>query len=119
MARDLDLGVRVVPAPTVREPDGLAMSSRNRYLSPAERETALVLHRAMTAAAAAIRDGQSIKPALEKARATIVAAGFALDYLEVRNAASLAPVSGLAEGPLRMLVAAKIGATRLIDNIAV
>ncbi len=119
MARDLDLGVRVVPAPTVREPDGLAMSSRNRYLSTAERETALVLHRAMTEAAAAIRDGQSIKPALEKARAMIVAAGFALDYLEVRNAASLAPVSGLAEGPLRMLVAAKIGATRLIDNIAV
>jgi pantoate--beta-alanine ligase len=119
MARDLDLGVTIVPAATIREPDGLAMSSRNRYLSPEQRETALVLHRAMTSAAQRIRAGTRIETALLVARTMIASAGFALDYLEVRHAATLAPVTGADAGPLRMLVAAKIGATRLIDNIAV
>jgi pantoate--beta-alanine ligase len=119
MARDLDLGVTVIGAPTVRETDGLAMSSRNRYLAPAEREAARVLHRAMTAAAGAIRAGMGLDSALAPAHAAITAAGFAIDYLEVRHAATLAPAMASREGPLRMLVAARIGATRLIDNIAV
>lgn len=119
MARDLDLGVEVIGAETVREADGLAMSSRNRYLTPAERETALTLHRQMTSAASRIREGAAIEAALEPARRAIAAAGFAVDYLEVRNAESLAPVAAADGRPLRMLAAATIGATRLIDNIAV
>ena len=119
MARDLDLGVEVIGAETVRETDGLAMSSRNRYLTPAERETALTLHREMTGAAARIRAGRAIEAALEPARRAIAAAGFAIDYLEVRDAEGLAPVAAADGRPLRMLAAATIGATRLIDNIAV
>lgn len=119
MARDLDLGVEVIGAETVREADGLAMSSRNRYLSPAERGTALILHREMTGAAERIRAGSPIKDALEPARRAIAASGFAIDYLEVRDAASLAPVEAADGRPLRMLAAATLGATRLIDNIAV
>jgi pantoate--beta-alanine ligase len=119
MARDLDLGVTVIGAPTVRETDGLAMSSRNRYLAPAEREAARVLHREMTAAAGAIRAGIGLDSALAPAYAAITAAGFAIDYLEVRHAATLGPAMASREEPLRMLVAARIGATRLIDNIAV
>jgi pantoate--beta-alanine ligase len=119
MASDLDLDVKVIGCATIREPDGLAMSSRNRYLAPRDRETALTLYREMTAAAARIRGGTPIETALEPARAAITAAGFALDYLEVREAASLMPVSTRPFGPLRMLVAARIGATRLIDNIGI
>ena len=119
MARDLDLGVKVIGMQTVREPDGLAMSSRNRFLAPAERETALVLHRQMQAAATAIRAGTGPEAALSAARSAIVAAGFALDYLELRDAATLAPVSAMSGTPMRLLVAARIGATRLIDNIGV
>jgi pantoate--beta-alanine ligase len=119
MSRDLDLGVAIIPAATVREPDGLAMSSRNRYLSPAERDAAGVLHRAMTAARARIIAGEGPARPLEEARAAIIGAGFALDYLELRHAATLAPADMAGDQPLRLLVAAKIGATRLIDNIAV
>ncbi len=125
MARDLDLGVRVIGVPTVREPDGLAMSSRNRFLTPAERQTALVLHRQMQGTAIAIRAGSGPESALATARSAIIAAGFTLDYLELRDAGTLAPVdttsgfASLATRPLRLLVAASIGTTRLIDNIGV
>lgn len=119
MARDLDLGVKIIGVPTVRESDGLAMSSRNRFLSASERGTALVLHRAMSAAARDIRAGKPEARAVGEARAAIVNAGFALDYLELRDAATLAPVTAITAKPLRLLVAAKIGDTRLIDNIAV
>ena len=125
MARDLDLGVRIIGVPTVREPDGLAMSSRNRFLTPAERQTALVLHRQMQGAATAIRAGTEPETALSAARLAIAEAGFALDYLELRDAGTLAPVNtkagfaSLATRPLRLLVAASIGTTRLIDNIGV
>jgi pantoate--beta-alanine ligase len=119
MARDLDLGVRVIGIPTVREADGLAMSSRNRFLSAAEREAALVLHREMSLAGASIRAGKPFGTALQGARNAIAKAGFALDYLELRDAATLAPIETVGPSPLRLLVAAKIGATRLIDNIAV
>ncbi|MFT3953074.1 MAG: pantoate--beta-alanine ligase [Piscinibacter sp.] len=117
MAADLDLGVEVIGAPTLRDPDGLAMSSRNVYLSAVERALAPRLHQIMQEAAAAIRAGRPAEAALADARAAIAAAGFGLDHLELRDAASL----GAAEPgkPMRMLVAAKLGATRLIDNIAV
>ncbi|WP_448952749.1 pantoate--beta-alanine ligase [Labrys neptuniae] len=119
MARDLDLPIEVIGVPTVRESDGLAMSSRNRYLSPDERAKAPLLHRTLAQIAAALLGGTDVRSALSQGRHAIAAAGFALDYLEARHAISLAPVSGLAEGPVRLLVAARLGTTRLIDNIAV
>jgi pantoate--beta-alanine ligase len=119
MARDLDLGVKVIGSRTVRERDGLAMSSRNVYLSPEERQTATVLYRAMKDSAGRIRAGETIAPAMARGAETITAAGLALDYFEARHAETLAQVASRDDGPLRILVAAKIGATRLIDNIAV
>lgn len=119
MAADLDLGVKIVPMPTFREADGLAMSSRNRYLAPAERALAPVLHRIMQAAASDIRAGAAIPARMATAQKAVMAAGFELEYLEVRQANTLAQISNLAEGPLRMLVAARLGTTRLIDNIPV
>ena len=119
LARDLDLATRIVGVPTVREPDGLALSSRNVYLSPAERAAAPVLHRVLADCAKKIMAGQSIAAAMTAGRATIAQAGFAVDYLEARHADTLKPAASLAEGPLRLLVAARIGKTRLIDNIAV
>lgn len=127
MARDLDLGVRVIGARTMRERDGLAMSSRNVYLSDPERRTAPVLHRALKEVSARLRAGGRIPAAVAAGTEMITAAGFALDYLEVRHAETLAPVAsskGGAKGdgkdePKRILVAAKLGTTRLIDNIAV
>ncbi|MBV9555982.1 MAG: pantoate--beta-alanine ligase [Pseudolabrys sp.] len=119
MAADLDLGVKVVGVPTVREKDGLALSSRNVYLSPLERASAPILHSTLQACAANIKKDVSIAHALTHGRHTIEKAGFALDYLEARNAETLAPVSSPKDGPLRLLVAARIGKTRLIDNIAV
>ena len=118
MARDLNLPVEILGAPTMREADGLAMSSRNVYLSPAERQAAPALNRAMRAAAAAIRSGTAIATALDQARAAIAAAGFVIDYLEVRDAGSLAPVEKPEASALRMLAAARLGKTRLIDNIS-
>lgn len=118
-ARDLDLGVKVVGAKTVRERDGLAMSSRNVYLSAQERKVATTLYRAMKQAAAGIRAGEDIAAAIAAGAEMIRSAGFALDYLEARHAETLAPIGSLKEGPTRMLVAAKLGTTRLIDNIAV
>ena len=119
MARDLDLGVRVIGSKTVRERDGLAMSSRNVYLSADERQVAPTLHKAMKESAARIRAGERIAAALAVGEEMIRNAGFALDYLEARHAETLAPVGSLKEGPIRMLVAARLGTTRLIDNIAV
>jgi pantoate--beta-alanine ligase len=119
MAKDLDLPLRVVGIPTVREKDGLAMSSRNAYLSAAERAVAPTLHRVLTASAARINKGDPIEPVLDDGRAEIAAAGFALDYLEARHAVTLTPVAACQDGPIRLLVAAKIGKTRLIDNLGV
>jgi pantoate--beta-alanine ligase len=119
MARDLDLGVKVIGAPTVREHDGLAMSSRNVYLSPEERQVAPTLHHTMKECARRIRAGEDIEPAMAGGADVIRAAGFTLDYLEIRNAENLAPVTSKKDGPLRILVAARLGTTRLIDNIAV
>src|SRR6266446_4404511 len=119
MARDLDLGVRVIGSKTVRERDGLAMSSRNVYLSAEERRLASELHRAMKQSAARLKAGEEIVPAMAAGAEIIAATGFALDYFEVRHAETLAPVASMDEGPLRILVAARLGKTRLIDNIAV
>jgi pantoate--beta-alanine ligase len=119
MAADLDLPLKVIGCPTVREPDGLAMSSRNVYLTPAERETSLVLIRTLRDTSAALRAGTPPAQAMDTGSARIAAAGFTLDYLEARDGETLAPVERMDGRPLRLLVAAKIGATRLIDNIAV
>ncbi|MCZ0735398.1 pantoate--beta-alanine ligase [Phreatobacter sp. AB_2022a] len=119
MAVDLDLAVDVRGAPTIREADGLAMSSRNVYLTAADRAKAPHLHAAMQTAAAAIRRGglAAIETALAAGRATIAANGFALDYLECRAADDLG--AARPDTALRLLVAARIGQVRLIDNIAV
>jgi pantoate--beta-alanine ligase len=119
MARDLDLAVRIIGAPTVREPDGLAMSSRNRYLTPDERRQAGFLPQALNAAVADMRRGLPPATAAAQASEALTRAGFIVDYVEVRAAASLAPVTNLSEGPARILAAAKLGQTRLIDNMAV
>jgi pantoate--beta-alanine ligase len=119
MAADLDLGVKVIGSKTVRERDGLAMSSRNVYLSPEERRVAPVLFQAMKDTARRLRGGEDLHTAQGSAVETITAAGFAVDYFETRHAETLASVTSTKEGPLRILVAAKIGTTRLIDNIAV
>jgi pantoate--beta-alanine ligase len=119
MARDLDIPVKVIGCTTMREKDGLALSSRNVYLSPAERQTAPVLHRVLKDSAARIKAGAAIAAVLADGRAAIEQAGFTADYLEARHAETLEPVAGLADGPIRLLVAAKLGRTRLIDNIGV
>lgn len=119
LARDLDLAARIVGARTVREKDGLALSSRNRYLLPSERESAPTLHRVLTDCAKKIEAGDPIDAVLNAGRAAITSAGFALDYLEARHAETLAPVASAKEGRIRLLVAARIGTTRLIDNVAV
>jgi pantoate--beta-alanine ligase len=119
LARDLGLKTRIVGAPTKRERDGLALSSRNAYLSPSERAVAPVLHNVLVDCAKNIAAGAPIGAVLEAGRAAIAEAGFALDYLEARHAESLALASSLDEGPLRLLAAARIGKTRLIDNVAV
>ncbi len=119
MARDLDIPTKIVGAPTVREKDGLAMSSRNAYLSADERQVAPTLHRVLKDCAARIKGGRKLPDALAVGRAQIERAGFAVDYLEARHAGTLAPVASAKDGPLRLLVAAKLGRTRLIDNIAV
>ena len=119
MARDLDLPLRIIGVPTVREKDGLALSSRNAYLSPRERTAAPALHRALSTCAAAIRKGAPLARALDAARKSVRQAGFKLDYLEARNADTLAPVASRRDGPIRLLVAARIGGTRLIDNLQV
>jgi pantoate--beta-alanine ligase len=119
MAKDLDLPVKVIGAPTVREQDGLALSSRNTYLSAAERAVAPALHRVLKTCATRLAAGKPIASTLAEGRAAIERVGFVLDYLEGRHAESLAPIASIKDGPVRLLVAAKIGKTRLIDNIAV
>jgi pantoate--beta-alanine ligase len=119
MAKDLDLPLKIVGVPTVREKDGLALSSRNGYLSAAERGVAPTLYRVLQRSAARIKKGEPISAVIETGRAEIMRAGFALDYLEARHALTLAPVTSRKDRPIRLLVAAKLGTTRLIDNVAV
>ena len=124
MARDLDLSQPlascIVGVETVREADGLAMSSRNRYLSPADREAAGALPREMKAAIEAIEEGADVLPALEKLEVDLIDAGFAsVDYATLVDAESLSPLHDTQHAPMRLAVAARIGGTRLIDNMAV
>lgn len=119
MARDLDLSVEIVACPTVREADGLAMSSRNVRLSPAERTKAPNLAGVLAATTGRLVDGSPAAATLDEARAAILAAGFdRLEYLELRAADNLAPLDEL-DRPARLLVAAWLGETRLIDNLEV
>ena len=119
MARDLDLGIKVIGSRTVRESDGLAMSSRNVYLSPEERPQATTLYRAMRESAKRLKAGEDVEAAMANGAELITGAGFALDYFEARHAETLAPITSMKDGPVRILVAAKLGTTRLIDNIGV
>ncbi len=118
MARDLDLGVEVIGRPTVREPDGLALSSRNVHLSPEERRRALCLHRGLGKARELADAGERDVAALKRAaRDEITAAEAEPEYLEVVHANTLEPLSRL-DAPARMALAVWMGGTRLIDNMA-
>jgi len=119
IAKDFDLPVKVIGVPTVRESDGLALSSRNVYLSSAERAVAPMLYKVLKGCASRIKSGEKIDRVLNVGRIEVDLAGFSLDYLEARHALTLAPVVSLKEGPVRLLIAARLGKTRLIDNIAV
>ena len=118
MARDLDFPIEIVGCPTVREPDGLALSSRNRYLAPSERRQAASLSRALFGAQAAVASGQRDVPAVvSRIRAEIVAAGpVEIEYIEVVDADTLEPLR-VVDRPARIALAVRIGACRLIDNV--
>jgi pantoate--beta-alanine ligase len=120
MVRDLDFPIEVVVVPTVREPDGLAMSSRNAYLDPDERERAAALHRALAAAERAAAAGaRSTEEALAAAREELAAAGIEPEYLEARDAESLEPATSFNGRPVLVAVAARLGSARLIDNVVI
>jgi len=119
MAADLDLKVKVIGVTTVREKDGLALSSRNAYLSATERAAAPALYRTLAASAERIATGERIARVMSEGAEAIEEAGFAIDYFEARHADTLARVETFGKAPVRLLVAARIGKTRLIDNIAV
>lgn len=119
LAKDLDLPVKIVAVATVRERDGLALSSRNSYLSASERAAAPTLYRVLKECADKNARGELLARVLDEGTAAIERGGFALDYLEARHADTLEPISSVKDGPIRLLVAARIGKTRLIDNIAV
>jgi pantoate--beta-alanine ligase len=119
MTTDLDIPVRIHGVPTVREPDGLALSSRNTYLTTAERASAASLPHILHDTAVQIAAGAPVEPALASARARLLRAGFeAVDYVELADPTTLAPLRR-ADRPGRLLAAARIGRTRLIDNLAV
>jgi pantoate--beta-alanine ligase len=116
VVRDLDVPVRVAVCPTVREPDGLALSSRNAYLSPGEREQALALSRSLRSAEEVVASGErDAATVLEAARAELDAAGLEPEYLELRSAHDLSPVQRV-NGSTLLAVAAQVGRARLIDN---
>jgi pantoate--beta-alanine ligase len=118
MARDLDMAVEIIGMPIVRDTDGLALSSRNAYLSAADREAALTLPRALSGAARDIGNGADVEVTLADAKAQLLAAGFTqVDYFALVDAATLEPLATL-DRTGRLLAAARIGGTRLIDNIA-
>jgi pantoate--beta-alanine ligase len=118
MVSDLDFPLRIEVLPTVREPDGLAMSSRNAYLEPSERQRATALSRALSLAAEVVpRSGLSA--ALEAAEAELCAAGIEPEYLEARDAEDLSPVTELGSRPVLIALAARLGGARLIDNVLI
>jgi pantoate--beta-alanine ligase len=119
LAKDLDLPVKIIGVPIVREKDGLALSSRNVYLSAKERAVAPALHRVLKDCADKIAEGRSIRSVMADGRAAIEQVGFAVDYLEARHSKTLEPVVSVKDRPIRLFVAAKLGKTRLIDNVGV
>jgi pantoate--beta-alanine ligase len=119
MAGDLDLGVKVMGSRTVRERDGLAMSSRNIYLSPEERRVAPELYHAMVETVRRLRAGDAVSAAIAAGAELMNKTGFVLDYFEARHAQTLAPIDSVRDGPVRILVAARLGKTRLLDNIGI
>ncbi len=121
LVADLDLDVAIVGGPIVRAEDGLALSSRNAYLTPEQRQIAPALHRALNAAAAAMTAGEAVHSAEQAATAALMDAGFdAVDYVETRDPATLARLGpGPLETPARLLAVARLGHTRLLDNVAV
>ena len=120
MVRDLDFPVVIAVMPTVRDADGLALSSRNAYLEPAERERAAALNRALAAAAEVAASGErSVAAVLDAARAELDAAGIVPEYLEARDAEGLAPVESFNGRPVLVAVAARVGKARLIDNVLI
>ena len=124
MARDLDLTLphvdAIIGVPTVRESDGLALSSRNQYLSPEARAQAAALPQAMRDTVAALLAGSAVPPTLAAMEAHLLQAGFdSVDYATLADAATLVSLGALGDSPARLLVAARIGGTRLIDNMAV
>lgn len=119
LVADLNIPIRIIGCPTIREADGLAMSSRNVRLSPEGRARAPILHQAMQTAAEAIRSGTAVDTALSAARATLAEAGFGeVEYLDLRSAEGLLPMATL-DRPARLLAAVWLGDVRMIDNIAV
>ena len=119
MARDLDLDVEIVGGPVIREADGLAMSSRNAYLTPEERAKAPLLYKTISEISDALADDKITAKLINDGRKSLTQAGFDVDYLEVRNAETLAPIEGRVSQPARVFAAAMLGKTRLIDNVAV
>lgn len=120
LGADLDISTEIVGGPTVREQDGLAMSSRNRYLTDDQRAVAPVMYRAIRTAATAIAGGEAAQSALHHACETMRAAGFEqVDYVEAREADTLAPFETGEPGPARIFAAAWLGRARLIDNVAI
>jgi len=119
MTRDLSIPTSVIGVPTVRADDGLALSSRNAYLSEEQRKIAPFLYQTLQGLATDIRDGKNMTRACSIAAKNLAKTGFKTDYVEVRVAETLEPVKSLSETELRILAAAWLGNTRLIDNIAV
>lgn len=120
MVADLDIPIRILPVPTVREADGLAMSSRNRFLSAAERAVAPVLPQAMMRVAGEIAAGRSVGQALAESVETLRDNGFTPDYVALVEAETLKPLTARrAEGPMRLIAAARLGTVRLLDNMPV
>jgi pantoate--beta-alanine ligase len=119
MSADLDIPASIIGAPTIRDVDGLALSSRNAYLSKGERAIAPILHATLRRVASEIRSGKTIDTAVREGISALLAAGFSVDYLEARDTNTLEPVNAASTESLRLLAAARLGATRLIDNIGV
>jgi pantoate--beta-alanine ligase len=117
LVRDLNIPVQIVSAPIVREADGLALSSRNFYLSAAERMTAPILHQVLSEVAAALANGEGCDAASSAGRFKLEAKGFRVDYVAIRDPETLAPLFGPISGPVRVMGAVYIGTTRLIDNL--
>ena len=116
LVRDLNIPVEIVGAPIVREEDGLALSSRNGYLSAAERKTAPILHQVLAETAASLANGEGCDAATSAGRFKLEGKGFRVDYVAVRDPETLAPLFGPIKGPARVMGAAYLGTTRLIDN---